>query len=148
MSRIERAMSYSTLISTGDVVVRAELVLELKTDQGTWEHVLFVVDSGTEMTTMWAAGARDQDLPIPKRPVPALTFQGHEVRSGLLRARIVGMDATEYLFPCYFVGDPNGVVSKSRNLLGMTGVINQIRITFDGTPTVLAPFGVLVVDKI
>lgn len=57
------------------------------------------------------------------------------------------MDATEYHFPCYFVGDPSGPVPRSRNLLGQTGVIDQIRLSFDGTPTLLSPFGVLVVEK-
>jgi hypothetical protein len=147
MSRIEVPLAYRTLQSTGDVVVRAELRLQLKTDKGKWETTLFVVASGTEMTTMWAADARDQDLPIPKRPVPALTFQGHEVRSGLLQSRIVAMDATEYQFPCYFLADPSGPVPRSRNLLGLTGVVNQIRLSFDGTPTLVAPFGVLVVEK-
>jgi hypothetical protein len=80
--------------------------------------------------------------------VPGLTFQGQEVRSGLLRARIPGMDATEYLFPCYFLGDPSVPAVKARNLLGLTGVINQVRFTFDGTPSPVASRGVLVVEKI
>jgi hypothetical protein len=128
------------------VVVRAEVDLELKTDHGTWVTVNFVVDSGTEMTTMLAADARYRDLPIPRRPVSGLALHGQEVRSGLLRARILGMDATEYVFPCYFIGDPNAPLAKTRNLLGLAGVINQVRLTFDGTSSVLAPFGVLVVE--
>jgi hypothetical protein len=35
----------------------------------------------------------------------------------------------------------------SRNLLGLTGVVNQIRLTFDGTTSLVAPSGVLVVEK-
>jgi hypothetical protein len=35
----------------------------------------------------------------------------------------------------------------SRNLLGLTGVINQIRLIFDGTPSLVAQGGVLVVEK-
>jgi hypothetical protein len=76
-----------------------------------------------------------------------LTFQGLEIRSGLLRARIPGMDATEYLFPCYFVGNPNTRQVRTRNLLGLTGVINQIRLIFDGTASVVAQRGILVVEK-
>jgi hypothetical protein len=148
MSRFERPLVYRTLQSTGDELVRAELDLELKTNLGTWVTARFLVDPGTEMTTMPAVEAKKRDLPIPKRPVRGLAFQGQEVRSGLLRARIVGMDATEYLFPCYFLGDPNGPVAKSINLLGLTGVINQVRFTFDGTPSLRAPRGVLVVEKL
>jgi hypothetical protein len=66
----------------------------------------------------------------------------------LLRARIVGLDATEYVFPCYFLGDPNIPMADPKNLLGLTGVINQVRLIFDGTPSLAAPKGVLVVEKI
>ena len=34
-----------------------------------------------EMTTMEAAEARKHDLPIPRKPVPGLTFKGQEVRA-------------------------------------------------------------------
>jgi hypothetical protein len=54
---------------------------------------------------------------------------------------------SKYVFPCYFVGDPNAPLAKTRNLLGLAGVINHVRLTFDGPPSVLAPFGVLVVEK-
>jgi hypothetical protein len=57
------------------------------------------------------------------------------------------MDPTEYLFPCYFVGDPNSRQVRARNLLGLTGVINQIRLIFDGTSSLAAPRGVLIVEK-
>jgi hypothetical protein len=129
------------------VVVRAELALEIKTDRGNWETVTFLLDSGTEMTTMPSADAQNRGLPLPKRPMPGLSLRGLEVRSGLLRARIPGMDATEYIFPCYFLGDPNSSAVSPRNLLGLTGVIDQIRLIFDGTPKPVAPRGVLVVEK-
>jgi hypothetical protein len=147
MSRNELPLAYRRLKTTGDVVVRGELHLELKTDHGTWVPVSFVVDSGTEMTTMLASDAKKRDLPMPRRPVPGLALHGQEVRSGLLRARIVGMDATEYIFPCYFIGDPNAPVARTRNLLGLAGVINQVRLTFDGATSLLAPCGVLIVEK-
>jgi len=147
MSRLEVPLAFRTLRTTGDLVVHAELVLAIKTDLGTWEPVTFLVDSGTEMTTMPAGEANKQNVPMPKHPVSGLTYQGLEVRSGLLRARVTGMDATEYLFPCYFLGDPNATAVRDRNLLGLTGVINQIRLIFDGTPSPVAQGGVLVVEK-
>jgi hypothetical protein len=108
----------------------------------------FLVDSGTEMTTMPAARANGLGLPIPKRPVPRFVLHGQEVRAGLLRARIVGMDLTEYVFPCYFIGDPNTPPpATTKNLLGLTGVINQIRLTFDGATAPGVPYGVLIVEK-
>jgi hypothetical protein len=147
MSRLELPLVYWRLRTTGDVAVHGELNLAVKTNRGAWETVLFLVDSGTEMTTMPAEVAKGRDLPIPKRPVPGLTFQGLEVRSGLLRARIPGMDATEYLFSCYFLGEPDTPMA-AKNLLGLSGVIDQIRLTFDGTPSLNAPYGVLIVEKV
>ena len=147
MSRLEIPLVYRKLKTTGDEVLRAELKLELKTNLGGWRIVTFLVDSGTEMTTMPAFDAKTLDLPIPIRPVPGLTFQGQEVRPGLLRAHIVGMDATEYVFPCYFLGDPSVRVTRPKNLLGLTGVMDQIRLTFDGPTSPQALYGVLVVEK-
>jgi len=59
----------------------------------------------------------------------------------------VGMDLTEFVFPCYFLGDPNlQPPPQARNLLGLTGVISQICLTFDGRSSVRSPRGVLVVE--
>ena len=148
MSRLEVPLRYRTLRTTGDTVLWADLILSLKTNRGAWEEIPFRVDSGTEMTTMPAFDAKSLDLPIPKKPVPRLVLYGQEVRSGLLRARVVGMDPTEFVFPCYFLGDPNvPPPAQAWNLLGLTGVINQIRLTFDGTSSVRSPHGMLVVEK-
>ena len=148
MSRLEVTLKYRTLRATGDTVVWADLTLRLKTNQGAWKQVQFRVNSGTPMTTVLAVDARKADLPIPKSPVSGLVLYGQEVRRGLLGARIVGMDPTEFVFPCYFIGDPNALPpTQPQNLLGLTGVINQIRLTFDGTTSALAPWGILVVEK-
>jgi hypothetical protein len=45
------------------------------------------------------------------------------------------------------MGDPNIPVANPKNLLGLTGVINQVRLVFDGTTSLVAPHGVLVVEK-
>ena len=148
MSRLEVPLQHRTLRATGDTVLWADLVLSFKTNRGAWEEVPFRVDSGTEMTTMPAYDAKSLDLPIPRKPVSRLVLYGQEVRSGLLRARVVGMDPTEFVFPCYFIGDPDLLPpTQARNLLGLTGVINQICLTFDGRSSVRSPRGVLVVEK-
>jgi hypothetical protein len=148
MARLEVPLVHRTLSTTGDDVLHAELHLEVKTNQSIGVMVRFVVDPGTEMTTMPAAEARRLDLPIPKRPVRGLAFRGQEVRRGLLRARIRGLDATEYVFPCYFLGDPNHPTAAPKNLLGLTGVVDKVRLIFDGTPSGAARYGLLIVEKI
>jgi hypothetical protein len=148
MARLEVPLVSRTLQTTGDDVLKAVLRLEVKNNQGIWVPVDFVVDPGTEMTTMPSWKAKDEDFPIPKRPVHGLAFRGQQVRRGLLRARIPGLDATEYVFPCYFLGDPNTRMPSPKNLLGLTGVINQVRSAFDGTPAIGAQYGLLIVEKI
>jgi hypothetical protein len=93
---------------------------------------------------------------MPKQPAPIVHAQtGLAVRSGYLRCRVVGLDPTEYAFPCFFVGDPD--IPPDPNtpparlphfLLGLSGVIDKVRWTFDGTPAgPLAPHGCLIVEK-
>jgi hypothetical protein len=49
---------------------------------------------------------------------------------------------------CYFLGDPSLTPpAQVRNLLGLTGVSNRIRLGLDGTTSVPAPWDVLVVKK-
>jgi hypothetical protein len=67
MRRLELPLVFRILRATGDLVLRAELELAIKTRQGTWKETAFLVDTGTEMTTMWAATAKAWDLPIPKK---------------------------------------------------------------------------------
>lgn len=156
LSRLEVPLLGKPVWTTGDVLLRAELDLLLEDHGGLWKPEIFRVDSGTEMTMMPAHLARSLDLPMPRDPVPGgLDVSGvrREVRAGLLRAQIVGMDATEYVFPCYFVGDPNrphdpkGPPTLPRNLLGLTGVVDQLRFTFDGTPSGGSPHGILAIER-
>jgi hypothetical protein len=148
MSRLEVPLQQRTLRATGDTVLWADLVLGLKTNRGSWEEVVFRVDSGTEITTVPAFTAKSLDLPIPKRPVSGLLLKGQVVSSGLIRTRVVELGPSELTFPCYFVGDPDIPLVGAPNLLGLTGVINQIRLRFDGTSSLVAPNGVLVVEKL
>jgi len=106
---------------------------------------------------MPASLARSLDLPMPKNPVPGgLNVSGarREVRAGVIRARVDGMDPTEFVFPCYFIGDPDAPFDPNqpprfpRTLLGLSGVVDQIRILFDATPTAPAPLGLIVIEKI
>ena len=65
MPRLEVPLTYRRLRSTGDVVVLAELALAIKTERGNWETVTFLIDSGTEMSTMPAADAKNRGFPSP-----------------------------------------------------------------------------------
>ncbi len=135
--------------------MRSELAVLLKDKNGIWKRRIFLVDSGSEMTTMPAVEAKQLGLPMPQRAARGAvhTQTGLEIRSGYLRVRVMGMDATEYLLPCLFLGDPDAPVPLApgqpvpRRLLGLGGVVDKLRFLFDGTPGPGALYGLLIVEK-
>ena len=108
MSRVELPLRDRKLWATGDVLLWAEVRLFLKDNAGGWRPTNFLVDSGSEMTTMPAWFAKQRDLPIPRKAAAGAVHRqtGLEIRAGLLRARIAGLDGTDFTFPCFFLGDP------------------------------------------
>jgi hypothetical protein len=155
MSRLQQPLDHQILWSTGDLILRAELDLLLKDAHGNWHARTFRVDSASDMTTMPAHDARQLGLAIPGKAAPLKHEQtGLEVRSGYLCCQVVGMDPSEYAFPCFFLGDPGlppdpkaPPAALPRYLLGLSGVIDKVRITFDGDPGPGAPHGYLIVEK-
>jgi hypothetical protein len=155
MARLEVPLLSKVLRATGDVLLRAELDLLVRTNSFIWEKMVFLVDTGTEMTSIPIAAARRLDLPFPQKPVPRLHFQstGEEVRAGIIRAQIVGLGTREFAFSCYFVGNPSAMASSGssprlrRNLLGLTSVVDKVRITFDGEVTPQAPYGIMILEE-
>ena len=158
MSRLQKPLDHDILWATGDLILRAFLDLELKDNQGNWHKRTFRVDPATDMTILPAHKAQQMNLPMPQQPATGVQHEqtGLEIRSGVIRCRVVGMEQTEYTFPCFFLGDPNIPPSSGtppahlpRYLLGFSGVVDQIRWEFDSTPAgVQAPHGYLTVDKI
>lgn len=153
MSRLEVPILHRKLWASGDVLLRAELALFLKAGSGLWQRVVFRVDSGAEITAMPASLAKRLGLPMPPKLVPNAVHRqtGLPFRSGFLRAKVEGMDSTEYGFPCFFLGDPDtpaGAAPGPTVLLGLSGVINQIRLTLDGTPGAKAAYGHLIGEKV
>jgi hypothetical protein len=55
----------------------------------------------------------------------------------------LGVLVRNFTFPCFFLGDPDAPALTSggqaavspRKLLGLSGVVDKMRIVFDGTPT-------------
>ena len=161
MSRLERPLKHETLWITGDLLIRAEVDLHLRDAAGGWQKQTFRYDSGADITAMPAWRAKALGLPMPQAGVtlPVNTATGPVtmlVRSGLLRMKVDGMDQTEYVIPCHFRGDPDALPDPSvpvallpKNLLGLSGVVDKLRMTTDGQPvSAAAPYGLLIVEKI
>jgi hypothetical protein len=66
MARLEVPLKHRTLWSTGDLLLRADLVVRLKDSFGGWHTATFRVDSGSEITTMPAYFASRMSLPVPR----------------------------------------------------------------------------------
>ena len=161
MSRLEKPLDHEILYATGDLLLRAEVDLHLKDSTGKWQQQTFRVDSGSDISSMPAWRAKALGLPMPQAglSLPVNTAYGQVtmmIRSGLLVMRVEGMDQTEYVIPCHFQADPdtppNPSVSAAllpRNLLGLSGVVDKLRITTDGKPvSAAAPYGLLIVERI
>lgn len=156
MSRLEIPVKYRTLYATGDILLRVEVDLEVKDGTGTWRRVGFLVDSGTEITTVPAWLARRQNFPMPQAATRLARHvqTGLEMRSGLLRFRVRGMDQTEYALPCLFLGDPavrpgpNAPAGTlPRKLLQPLQLLDKLRFTADKDPAAGMPYGAVVVEK-
>src|SRR5258708_6818788 len=107
MSRLVIPVTGRTLWATGDVRLWVDMHLLIRDSAGQYQKERFRVDSGTEITTFPAYLAKQMGLPVTATPAPARhNPTGLEIRSGMLRFRIDGMDQTEYAIACLFLGDP------------------------------------------
>ena len=141
MSRLAIPIIGKTLWATGDVRLWADIALLIRDGSGQYQQERFRVDSGTEITTFPAYLAKQFGLAVPARPAPARHHPtGLEIRSGLLRFRIAGMDLTEYAVACLFLGDPSVVPSPAqaaafpRQLLQPFALLDYLRFTIDHDP--------------
>src|SRR5262249_1567357 len=102
MSRLVVPVSGQTLWSTGDVRLWIYCAPLWKEKAGGWTGRTFRVDSATALPPFPAHEARQLNLPMPVQASVGAshTQTGLEIRSGLLRFRIEGMDLTEYVVPC------------------------------------------------
>ena len=142
---------------TGDLLVRVDLQVLLCDLHGIWTSAVFRVDPGAEITMMAAAEAKRLGLPMPRLPVPGMELRSSSgkavssvIRSGLLKVQIVGLPIFEMVIPCFFLGEPdtNGQAPLPPNLLGLSSIVNRLRLTFDGTPAPDARYGVLIVETL
>ncbi len=140
------------LWTTGDVKLWVDLRLRLRDAGGSWHDETFRVDTATDLTTVPAYNAKQFGLPMPPMAAGITHLQtGLAVRSGYLRFQIIGLDATEYVVPCFFLGDPDtppmGLPGKlPRNLLQPLALLKQLRFTLDDNSTSSAPHGLLIVE--
>ena len=142
MSRIAIPISGQVLWSTGDVRLWVDIRLLFKDRTGNFVPEIFRVDIGSEITTFPSYDATLLDLPIPARASAGVVHNqtGLEIRSGVLRFQVVGMDQTDYATPCLFLGDPAVPPATSRpatfprKLLQPFAMLDRLRFAIDKDP--------------
>ncbi len=154
MSRLAIPIRGKILWSTGDLRLWADVDLLLKDNLGNWIPNRFRVDTSTDVSTFPAFRAKRFGLPMPQHASTGATHiqTGREIRSGVLRFRIHGMDATEYAVSCLFLGDPSTPAAGApatlpRELLQPLALLDRLRFAFDKNATVGAPYGEMTIEK-
>ena len=71
MSRLERPLLAKTIAADGRYRPPRRAHTPNQDEPQSWEPVNFLVDPGTEMTTLPAARAKQLGIPFPQKPVPA-----------------------------------------------------------------------------
>jgi hypothetical protein len=146
-------------VSRLEVPLRAFLNRYVRDALGHWLPQVFRVDSGSDISAMpaWHAKALGLPMPLTSTVVNLNLAMGQQtviVRSGIPRIKVDGLSPKEHVISCHFRGDPDiappttSPAALPRNLLGIAGVVDKLRITFDGSLTSLtASFGVMVVEE-
>jgi hypothetical protein len=155
MSRLAIPVIGQRLYATGDVRLRADVTLALRDDAGHFVPWRFRIDSATDVTTFPAFEARRFGLPLPVNPSPIRHDPtGLEVRSGLLRFQIDGMDQTEYVVPCFFLGNPAVAPNPAmpaffpRALLQPLALLDRLKITMEkDAASIGASYGEVIIEK-
>jgi hypothetical protein len=155
MSRLVIPITGKALWATGDVRLWVDIDLLLKDRAGNWLQATFRMDTATDVTTMGAFEAQQRGLPVPRTAASGAVHQqtGLEIRSGVLRFQIIGLDQTEFATPCLFLGDPNAPPagqqpsSVPRKLLQPLALVDRLRFIFDKDSAIGAPYGEVTIEK-
>lgn len=130
-------------------LVRAVLRVDVRAGSREFQEVTFRVDSASSMSTMSAVEARQLGIVVPRKAVhlsvETAFGSGRQIRHpGRIQVKILGLDQWQFDWPCHFV-EHQGPPPKA--VLGLTGVLNDIIITLDGSYSFEAPYGWLILKR-
>jgi hypothetical protein len=121
----------------------------VRTGQGDFAPLRFLVDSGSSLTTIAVSRANTLGLIVPEKVV-ALKVQTGAGRveqrrhPGRITVRLPGLPGRQFFWPCHFVEDTGS--SPPISALSLTGVIDDLRITFDGSYSLEARYGWMLLE--
>jgi hypothetical protein len=130
--------------------LRAMLTLWVRTQTRQFADLRVRVDSGAAITTVSLGPAQGLGLLIPKKTVEfqveTATGKARQVRHpGRITVRLAEFPGREFNWPCHFL-EHQGVPPQP--VLGLTGVLDDLRICLDGSYTLEAPYGSLVLEEV
>jgi hypothetical protein len=137
-------------ISTGARVIQAKLELFVQTSRPGFASIGFIVDTGCGIASMPSIVAEERGIPLPGKNeitrINVRTSTGtslQRVRLGKIGVRVPGLASKTFSWGCHFVEPPH---APYQPLLGLEGVLNDLRLIFDGTHSQEYPYGVLIVE--
>jgi hypothetical protein len=124
--------------------------LEIRTRRHEFRTVDFLLDSGANVTAIPTSAARDWDIPFSHKAIElevrtALGRARQVVHPGDITVRVPGLEGREFIWPCHFVEHAGSPPSP---VLGLAGVLQDLRIIFDGTYSQDAPYGSLILEEL
>lgn len=153
--RSVRVRLTDTILATGFIALQSTVELLIRTTKG-FEPLQFLIDPGAVLTTIPASFARELGIPLPLKStnLRVRTAGGtvwQKVYPVHLRVRIPAFAGREFVWPCHFVEPSTGAADSetlSRALLGLGGVLNDLRIIFDGGYALDAPHGCVILEEV
>jgi hypothetical protein len=148
--RVVRFALRSWRLPTGYAAVQAAIQLEVRNRYHDFKALDFIVDSGATVTTLPASVAQENLISFPEKSMALSinTAMGQErlpVHAGPITARIPDLENRDFIWPCHFVEFQR---DQPAGLLGLGGVLNDLRIYFDGTYALEAPYGWVVLEEV
>jgi hypothetical protein len=138
-------------VASGARVIHARLKLLVQTSKPSFASVDFLVDPGCGITSIPRIMAEDLGILIPSEDKikkigvrSSVGSQEQRVRLGRIGVRVPGLASRIFYWACHFVEPPHAPYMA---LLGLDGVLNDLRLVFDGTYSIESPCGVLVLER-
>jgi hypothetical protein len=137
------------LLPSGITAVKGIIPLLVRNRLNHFDSIDFLVDSGANVTTIAVTDARNARIPFPAQSInlTVRTAAGNlrqRVHPGTLSVRVAAFPSRQFLWPCHFV-EHSG--AGPRAVLGLAGVLRDLRLIFDGTYSLEAPHGWLVLEE-
>ncbi len=132
-----------------ETLIRVILKLSVRSAQNRFNEVRFQFDSATSICSMPVVRAVDLGVVMPHKAVElSVKTAGGEKkqmrRQGHIQVVLPALGEDVFDWPCHFV---EGAAMTETPLLGLVGVLDNLRLTLEGKYALEAPHGWLLVER-